>query len=300
MRIHLRKSTAIGAFAVLASCPWPFAEATAAERVPFVGCAGDGQMGPVAAPRGAAKAVDVDAAAARQLAFYQAKDSSGVLAPRGWKCFYFYGSSGATLLIAPGGNLRNTLDAPLSGPAVVATLDFGGTSGRFAVAKYSARLFPKVEQVFIASVIAEGIEPRENFPSGPYPADKTTYRGARMVEFETPADMDGLGTSDRLQKNSQPIAGMAKLEDSADGPNFFCSPSACRPNRRLWRRRSSRRRSRAAAGYAPTSRPVFETTKEAADRGSLSGAHFLASAIGWKVAASGRRQPVRAVRRRSS
>ena len=221
MRILLQKSAAIGAFAVLACCASPFAEAAAAEHVPFVGCAGDGQMGPVAAPRGAPKAVDVDAAAARQLAFYQAKDSSGVLAPRGWRCFYFYGSSGATLLVAPSGNLQSALDAPLSGPAVVATLDFGGTSGRFAVAKYSARLFAREQQAFIASVIAEGIEPKENFPSGPYPADKTTYRGARMVEFETPANTDGLGTSDRLQRNSQPIAGMAKLKDSADGPDFF-------------------------------------------------------------------------------
>ncbi len=220
MRILLQQTAAVGAVVFLASCLAP-AAAPAAQLCPFVGCAGDGQTGPVAAPKGAPKSIDVDAAAARQLAFYQAKDSFGVLAPKGWKCFYFYGSSGATLVIAPSGNLRNALDAPLSGPAVVATLDFGGTSGRFAVAKYSARLFAQEQQAFIASVIAEGIEPRENFPSGPYPADKTTYRNARLVEFETPADMDGLGTSDRLQKNSQPIAGMAKLENSADGPNFF-------------------------------------------------------------------------------
>jgi hypothetical protein len=201
----------------------PFAGARAAEQVPFVGCAGDGQTGPVAAPKGVPKAVDIDAAAARQLAFYQAQDSFGVLAPRGWKCFYLYGSSGATLLVAPSGNLQSMADSPLplTGSAVVATLDLGGTSGRFAVAKYSARLFPKEEQAFIAGVIAEGVEPKENFPSGPYPADKTTYKTARLVEFETPANTDGLGTSDRLQKNSLPIAGMATLKDSPDGPDFF-------------------------------------------------------------------------------
>ncbi|MGD1036454.1 MAG: hypothetical protein ABR878_04520 [Roseiarcus sp.] len=221
MRILLKKLTAIGALAFLAACALPFAEAMAAEQVPFVGCAGDGQTGPVAAPAGAPKTVAIDAAAARQLAFYQAKDSFGVLAPRGWKCFYFYGSSGATLIVAPSGNLQSAMDAPLSGSAVVATLDIGGTSGRFQVAKYSARLFAKVERAFIAGVIAEGIEPQANFPAGPYPADKTTYKNARLVEFETPADRDGLGTSDRLQKNSLPITGMAKLEDSPDGPNFF-------------------------------------------------------------------------------
>jgi hypothetical protein len=221
MRILLVQSTAVGALALFAFCVPPFAAAAAAEQVPFVGCAGDGQTGPVAAPKGAPKAVTVDAATARQLAFYQPADSFGLLAPKGWKCFYFYGSSGATLLVAPSGNLQNALDTPLTGSAVVATLDLGGTSGRFAVAKYSARLFPQVEQAFIAGVIAEGIEPKENFPSGPYPADRTTYKNARLIEFETPANQDGLGTSDRLQKNSLPIIGMAKLEDSPDGPDFF-------------------------------------------------------------------------------
>jgi hypothetical protein len=223
MPILLHKSTAICAVAFLAFCPLPFAGARAAEQVPFVGCAGDGQTGPVAAPKGVPKAVDIDAAAARQLAFYQAQDSFGVLAPRGWKCFYLYGSSGATLLVAPSGNLQSMADSPLplTGSAVVATLDLGGTSGRFAVAKYSARLFPKEEQAFIAGVIAEGVEPKENFPSGPYPADKTTYKTARLVEFETPANMDGLGTSGQLQKSALPIEGMAKLEDTADGPDFY-------------------------------------------------------------------------------
>ena len=95
------------------------------------------------------------------------------------------------------------------------------TSGRFDVARYSARLFAKLERAFIAGVIAEGIEPKEKFPFGPYPADKTTYRNARLVEFETPADTNGLGTSDRLQKNSLPIEGMARLEGPPDGPDFF-------------------------------------------------------------------------------
>ena len=209
MRILLQQTAAVGAVVFLASCLAP-AAASAAQQVPFVGCAGDGQTGPVAAPKGAPKSIDVDAATAGQLSFYQAQDSFGVLAPRGWKCFYFYGSSGATLVIAPSGNLQNALNAPLTGPAVVESQDYGGTSGRFEVAKYSARLFPQLEQAFIASVIAEGIEPKEDFPSGPYPADKTTAKSARLIEFETPANMDGLGTSGQLQKSALPIEGMAK------------------------------------------------------------------------------------------
>lgn len=221
MHLLLQKSKSICAAAFVAFCSFTFVKASAAEQVPFVGCAGDGQVGPVAAPKGAPKAVDIDAAAAGELAFYQAQDSFGILAPRGWKCFYVYGSSGASLMVAPSGNLASTAVTHLSGSAVVATMDIGGTSGRFEVAKYSARLFPQVEQAFIASVIAEGIEPKKDFPSGPYVNDKTTYKTDRLVEFETPANKAGLGTSDRLQKNAQPVYGMASLTDSADGPNFF-------------------------------------------------------------------------------
>ena len=38
--------------------------------------------------RAPAKAVNVDSSTAAQLAFYQAQDSFGVFAPRGWKCFF--------------------------------------------------------------------------------------------------------------------------------------------------------------------------------------------------------------------
>jgi hypothetical protein len=205
--------------AVATLCALACLPASAAE-LPFVGCASDGQLGYVAPPKGAAKDVAVDAAAAGGLAYYQAQDSFGVLAPRGWNCLYVYGSSGSSLMIAPGRKL--SLDTgPLSGPGVVATLNVGGTSGRFAVAKYAARLFPKEARAFIEGVIAEGIEPKANFPSGPYPADKLTVKGPRVVEYETPAMKEGLGTSDRLHKNASAIVGLAKLEQSDDGPNLF-------------------------------------------------------------------------------
>ena len=77
----MQRRTAVGAFALLAFCLSPFAAALAAERIPFVGCASDGQLGPIAAPKGAPKAVDVDAALARQLAYYQAQDSSAFSPP---------------------------------------------------------------------------------------------------------------------------------------------------------------------------------------------------------------------------
>jgi hypothetical protein len=47
-----------------------------------------------------------------------------------------------------------------------------------------------VARSFIDSMIAEGAYPKEHFPSGPYPADKLTYKNPRMVEFTTPANKE--------------------------------------------------------------------------------------------------------------
>lgn len=193
------------------------APAAAAETVPFVGCASDGQQGPVAAPKGKALALDLAPALAARLAWYKAAYIAGALAPRGWKCFSVYGSNGASLAIAPSGVLDNS--QPIDGPAVTLSDFVGGTSGRFAVAKIAARLFAKEEQRFIADVIAEGIEPKANFPFGPYPADTLTTKTPRLVEFATPGGKDGLGTSDRLRKSALPIAGVAKLIGEASEPD---------------------------------------------------------------------------------
>jgi hypothetical protein len=197
----------------------PFA-GWAAQTVPFVGCPSDGQQGPVAAPKGQPKALDIEPAAAARLAWYQARYAAGALAPRGWKCFSLYGSSGTMLAIAPSGKLDDP-SQPIAGPAVVLTDDDGGTSGRFDVAKIAARVFADKEKAFVDSVIAEGVEPKENFPAGPYPSDKLTYKTPTLVEFATPAGKDGLGTSDRLAKGVLPVIGLAKLVGSTDGPDLY-------------------------------------------------------------------------------
>jgi hypothetical protein len=60
-------------------------------------------------------------------------------------------------------------------------------------------------------VIAEGLEPASDLPFGPYPNDKLVYKNNEMVEYETPAHADGLGTASRLQKNADPVRGAAIL-----------------------------------------------------------------------------------------
>ncbi len=65
---------------------------------------------------------------------------------------------------------------------------------------------------FASAVIQEGVLPAKDFPSGPYPADKLIYRSDRMVEYETPAHLDGLGTMDQLRPGDRPIQGVAILK----------------------------------------------------------------------------------------
>ncbi len=184
-------------------------------RVPFVGCRSDGQVGPMAAPKGTEKVVQIDVSASRRLAYYKGNYTSGVLAPRGWHCFETYGSNGSTLFVTPQpikeSNLFSTAGGGFAGPAVQVSAIIGGTSGRFEVARIIARVFP-AQMAFVQSVIDEGIEPASEFPSGPYPNDKLLFQDARIVEYQTPPRSEGLGTVSRLQKTDDPIDGAAILQ----------------------------------------------------------------------------------------
>jgi hypothetical protein len=156
--------------------------------------------------------VAISAAGAERLAYYKAEYGPGVLAPRGWHCFSIYGSDGSNLYLSPDAIDSKTLLSVdwkgFTGPAIQISVSSGGTSGRFAVAKVIARVFPAYKQ-FAQNVIAEGIEPASDFPSGPFASDKLTDRGKNIVEFETPANTAGLGTDSRLLPNASPIDGVA-------------------------------------------------------------------------------------------
>lgn len=183
-------------------------------RVPFVGCESDGQVGFVKAPNAPNEAVRIPEQAAQRLAYYKAEDGYGVLAPRGWHCFGTYGSNGANLYVSPDVISREELFSTswkgFTGPVIQVSSSIGDTSGRFEVAKIIARVFPAYKQ-FVESVIAEGIEPATFFPFGAFPRDQLTYKSKRIVEFETPANAEGLGTASRLLRNGNPISGVAIL-----------------------------------------------------------------------------------------
>jgi hypothetical protein len=190
--------------------------AHAQTSVPYVGCPGDGQTGPYAATRGSPKQVNLPAAVADQLSWYEYNGNVGrfgTLGPRGWNCFVTIGSNGWTLYVAP-----EPLDSAkllehrnwkgFSGPAIQLSDSDGGTSGRFEVAKIVARVFP-AHRDYARSVIAEGFGPE--YPFGPFPSDHLKYKTKDLVEFTTPAHQNGLGTMSSLLPSEQPINGLVLL-----------------------------------------------------------------------------------------
>ncbi len=200
----------IAALALSAQC----ALVGRAVSVPFVGCPSDGQTGPIEAPQGTSVPVTATREVAERLALYKSSGDFGALAPRGWHCFGVYGSGGDLLFITP-----EPIDASgafsigqrgLGGPAITMEYSAGGTSGRFRVAEIIARVFPEY-RAFVQSVREMFDTRADQFPAGPYPADKLVYPSARVVEFRTPAQADGLGTDARLKKGDSPIDGVAIL-----------------------------------------------------------------------------------------
>jgi hypothetical protein len=188
-------------------------------RLPFVFRLSDGQVGPLKAPVGKSLVVPISAEMARRLAYYKAEDGDGVLAPRGWHCFGTYGSNGASLYVSHEPIRSDEVifakhQRGFTGPVVQLSTSNGDTSGRFNVARIMARVFP-AHRDFVRNVIEEKIEPASAFPSGPYPKDKVTYKGSEAVDYETPADAIGLGTQSLLQKNGDPIRGVALLVGEA-------------------------------------------------------------------------------------
>jgi len=55
------------------------------------------------------------------------------------------------------------------------------------------------------------LEPKEDFPSEPYPDDELARLSDTEVEFITPPNKEGLGTQGWLKKNGMPTSGVLIL-----------------------------------------------------------------------------------------
>jgi len=184
-------------------------------HVPFVGCPSHDQLNFVKPPTDDNKQVTLSAKATQQLAYYKAELGFGVLAPRGWHCFGLSGSGGTSLYVVPepiqAEEIYSKVSAGFKGPVVALEENSGaGGSGSFQVAEIIARVFPAYKD-FLTGFRADGVP----LPAGPYPTDKLTYKSKRIVEYETPANTDGLGTQPGIMKDSLPIAGVAVLSGKA-------------------------------------------------------------------------------------
>lgn len=190
-----------------------FAVASAAyadTKVPFVGCQADGgaDSGTTAAPKGSPLAVAIDPAILRRLSYYKADSGPGVLAPRGWYCHSWRGSSGSSLLVTPQplpSVFGFTAGRNLEGPVVYVISLHAATSGRFPVAIIAARLFPQTAHAFIERIKAEEFEPTNDFDVQPFPTDQLHYLSDQVVEFTTPPSQNGFGTTGTLKASALPI-----------------------------------------------------------------------------------------------
>ncbi|WP_263417507.1 hypothetical protein [Terriglobus albidus] len=185
-------------------------------RVPFVGCKADGQAGPEEAPSGEPIVVALPADLSGKFAYYKGEDGFGLLAPKGWNCFEAYGSNGSSLFVMPeridSERFFSGAQTEFSGPAIQLSSSIGDTSGRFEVARIIARVFPQ-RQSFVRRLIedTDGLLNKSDVVYGPYKTDKLVRLNRNTVEFQTPANTDGLGTMSRLRKSAQPITGVIVL-----------------------------------------------------------------------------------------
>jgi hypothetical protein len=92
-------------------------------------------------------------------------------------------------------------------------------------------VFP-TQKAFADGVIKEGIEPASNFPFGTYPTDTLKYHGDVTVEFQTPANTEGLGTELGLPPNDQPINGVAAIKWDGEDIYLVCLTVRLTPDTR--------------------------------------------------------------------
>src|SRR6267154_6654282 len=115
------------------------------------------------------------------------ENAPGVFAPAGWHCRVWYGSSVSSILVTPPPiETTQFLPPKVLGPAVDMDFSFAGTSGRFTVARYASRLFPRVLARFIEGVRNEHLVPDSTLALPPYARDSVTAVDSSVPEFHYP------------------------------------------------------------------------------------------------------------------
>ncbi len=178
-------------------------------KVPFVGCPSDGQLGPQPPSTGTAQTIHISFKLPGPIAYYD-----GVFAPAGWHCLVLAGSSGVTTIVSARPIPKyKVLPDPLDAPVVEISSLSGETSGRFGVARLGFMLFPDLTKEFVKGVEDEGIEPKADIEVPKSPTDTLTSLNKTLIQFVTPASMEGLGTEGYVKVAQAPITGLVSLGD---------------------------------------------------------------------------------------
>lgn len=222
--IAMRQSVVLLLFIAVAFFSYVFPVASARQApeptvlASFVGCKSGTNAGPPReVPTSAAIEVRLDRRIAERVVLYRAQDGPAVVGPGGWNCYGSIGSSSASLDVTPP---ASQFPGP-SAYGIHTSHWFGDTSGRLMVAQAIARVFPAVRPIYENSI--RDAQQYGSVPSGAFPGDQLKYRTDRIVEFETPANSEGLGTLCGSSRGPRPIRGVAILKGRGDSlPDLDC------------------------------------------------------------------------------
>ncbi len=189
-------------------------------EVPVVGCPIDGQTGLTKAPRTpqTTRAL-LPPGMGPALAYYttSAQATEGVLAPRGWSCRGSDGSYGASLFVFPADAAEDPRSEAFHGPLVRRSFANGETSGRFAVARVAARVFPQA-RTFAAGVRDEEHDNPGTYIFQPWPSDRIERLSRAVISYTTPAGAEGLGRDGHSPFGREAVRCVVVLHDEAAGP----------------------------------------------------------------------------------
>ena len=145
---------------------------------------------------------------AKNLAYYKSAEI-GLLAPKGWNCEGYSGSSGWGMFLSPEPIKGEPRWPNFKGPAIDAQHISGASGfGRLRIAEAVFRAFPAFRTWAVRNV--EGFD--THLPSGPYPTDRVRYRSSRVVELESPPQRKGFSNDfSQIVPNDKPTFGVAIL-----------------------------------------------------------------------------------------
>jgi hypothetical protein len=195
---------------------------TVLDTIPFVGCGGKGEADDYAPPDGEPERLRVKASVRGQLSNYKGSQTTEILAPRGWRCWFKSGPWGTVLYVFPASaTLEQVRDSSYLGSAVILEELTASTSGRYEVAPVAARYFSKSLAEFIAGVRRERFVPDSELSPKPYPLDSVAHPDRWSVVFKTPAARRGFGTELTFAPSESSIRGFVNVSDEGDGPDML-------------------------------------------------------------------------------